>query len=507
MNKNFYLTTPLYYVNAEPHIGSAYTTIICDAICRFQKFYGNEVYFLTGIDEHGGKIENTAKQKNLEAQIHCDLMSDKFQELWTDLNINYNVFSRTSSEHHKKFVETFFKKVFDNGDIYEGEYKGLYCLACEDFKNERELIDGNLCPIHKTKVQEYSEKNYFFKLSKYTEEIKQFLKNNPDFIQPQYRMSEIENWISEGLRDFPISRRSVNWGVKVPNDPSQTIYVWFDALLGYLSPLVKNPESLDELKDFEGYYHIVGKDILKFHAVYWIAMLMSAGVVLPQKIFGHGFLTKDGQKMGKTTGNTIDPYELNKKFGTDAVRFYFCFNIPFGADGDYSENVFIELVNAYLANRLGNLFSRVLKLFETYLNLEIPNIKLSKNSQIAQMSLNLPEKVKQAMFNLEPHNALKEIFTVIDSLNLIFTERKPWTLLKSEDNNEKEKAIILLVEIMESLRIINNLLMPFMPNLTEKISKIFNTPPLGRWGAQKTWGYLKQGQKLNNTGIVFSRLE
>ncbi len=513
MSQKFYLTTPLYYVNAEPHIGSAYTTIAADAICRFWRLRGHDVCLLTGVDEHGGKIETTAQERGVSPQEHCDQITEKFVELWEKLNINYQKFSRTSSTNHNQVVTEFFKRVEAKGDIYQAEYKGLYCLACEDFKGERELLEGNVCPTHHTKVQEYSESNYFFALSKYTEKLKTFFAENPDFITPRFRINEIQTWIDEGLKDFPISRRSVKWGIPVPGDETQTIYVWFDALLGYLSPLYgENDLTGDffETQNLPNYWpasvHLIGKDILRFHAVYWIAMLMSAGLPLPKRLFGHGFLTKDGEKMGKTRGNIIVPAELLEKFGLDAVRFYFMFNIPFGQDGDFSEPTFIELVNAYLANRLGNLFSRVLKLCETNLNSTVPEISLDANSAIAKMSLELPGKVETKMQNLELHEALGEIFKVIDALNLNLTEVKPWTLYKSENQADHKLATNCLVETLESLRIVANLLYPFMPNLSERMLSVFGLKLPASWGDLEKWPVLSVGQKLFNPGALFSRI-
>jgi len=504
---NFYLTTPLYYVNAKPHIGSAYTTIISDAICRFQQLQGDrEVCLLTGVDEHGGKIENTAKGLGISPQIHCDQISAEFRHLWQRLQINYQKFSRTSSHHHKQFVEEFWRRVQEKGDIYEGEYKGLYCLACEDFKTDKEITEDNLCLIHKTPVQEYSEKNYFFALSKYTQQISSFLEENPHFITPSYRAHEVKAWLDQGLRDFPISRRSVNWGIPVPGDPSQTIYVWFDALLGYLSPLLEDSRNISRLENFKGYTHIIGKDILRFHGVYWLAMLMSADLPLPRRLFGHGFLTKDGQKMGKSTGNIIDPDELIDTFGVDAVRFYFMFNIPFGADGDYTEGVFIEVVNAYLANRLGNLFSRVLKLSSKYLDLSISK-EIPLHSEISPQAISLADKVKTHMEILQPHEALKEIFDFVDLLNLQLNEHKPWNLLKSDSPDQKTAGEELLLVVLESLRIVASLLCPFTPGLGQKMLQVFAQDKPGNWNDLKRWGVLQKGEKLIDQGILFARIE
>jgi methionyl-tRNA synthetase len=511
MSQKFFLTTPLYYVNAEPHIGSAYTTIAADSICRFWKLYGFDVCLLTGVDEHGGKIEATALGRGVSPQEHCDEITQKFQELWAKLNINYQKFSRTSSQKHNKLVQAFFERVKANGDIYQAQYKGLYCLACEDFKNERELLEGKLCQIHHTPVQEYAENNYFFKLSKYSDRLVGFFKENPEFIGPKFRLHEINTWIEEGLKDFPISRRSVKWGVPIPGDDEQTIYVWFDALLGYLSPFYY--ESDDNYFDVLPAYwpasvHLIGKDILRFHAVYWVAMLMSAQLPLPKRLFGHGFLTKDGEKMGKTRGNILVPNELIERFGIDAVRFYFLFNIPFGQDGDYTDQSFIETVNAYLANRLGNLFSRVLKLVENNLNGQVPTgYKLDQNSEIAKLSLALPEKLKTQIENFELHAGLVSVFEVVDKLNLNLTEVKPWNLFKQDKQEAKNKAIVCLIETLESLRIVANLLEPFIPSLAEKMLAIYGLTKANTWEELQKWNYLQPGQKLQNPGPLFSRIE
>lgn len=518
MSEKFFLTTPLYYVNAEPHIGSAYTTIAADALCRYWQMAGLKTLMLTGVDEHGGKIEKTANDRNIAPLEHCNEITDKFKELWTSLNIDFQKFSRTSSEKHNKVVEAFFNKVKSTGDIYEADYEGLYCLACEDFKNERELLPGGLCPTHHTKVQNYSEKNYFFALSKYTDKLKKFFQDNPDFIQPKFRQSEVNSWINEGLKDFPISRSSVKWGIPVPGDSNQTIYVWFDALLGYLSPLLDEEIVLAESFDLEkevsklefwpANLHLIGKDILRFHAVYWVAMLMSAGFPLPKQLFGHGFLTKDGEKMGKTRGNIIVPHELIDNYGVDALRFYFLFSVPFGQDGDFTEKSFIETLNAYLANRLGNLFSRVLKLVETNCEGKVPNFELNTSSPIAIAGVKLADKVEGHLKNYELHLALTAIFDFVDQMNLNMTELKPWNLVKSENPEDLEKAKLCLLETLEGLRIVAVLIYPFIPNMGAKMLKVFGEDSAeNTYKNARSWAKLKNDTKLNDPGILFSRIK
>lgn len=468
-SKKFYITSPLYYVNDLPHIGSAYTTICCDCIARYKKLRGFNTCFLTGTDEHGQKIFKSAQAKNMLPQEHCDHISNKFQELWQLLNIQYEQFSRTTSKQHEVIVQEFFNRVYKNGDIYEADYEGLYCEACEDFKLEKDLIENEICPIHKQKVQEYKETNYFFALSKYQEKLVQHFEQNPNFIQPIFRKNEVLGWVKEGLKDFPISRRSVSWGIPLPSDPKQTIYVWFDALVGYLSGLLNANEEPNLGTALKNYWpcniHIIGKDILRFHAVYWPCMLMSANLPLPEKVFGHGFLTKDGEKMGKTTGNIIDPYELIKDFSADAVRFYFLKEVSFGKDGDYSKEHFINKINSDLANNLGNLLNRTLNLVNKNFN------SLVKNSNSNYLELN--EKLittintyETHMENLELKEAIDSVWQLIDSTNKAFNDNAPWKLIK---NNDLDKAQCCLYETLEILRNISILIYPFIPETSLKI--------------------------------------
>ncbi len=509
--KTFYITSPLYYVNDLPHIGSAYTTIACDCIARYKRLQGYDVCFLTGTDEHGQKIFKSAKEKNLPPKDHCDYIAGKFQELWRLLNIKYDKFSRTTSANHGKIVQEFFKLVHSNGDIYEADYEGLYCEACEDFKSEKDLLEGNICPIHKTKAQEYKEKNYFFPLSKFEERLLKHLDQNPGFIQPSYRRNEVLGWIKEGLKDFPVSRRSVPWGISLPIDSTQTIYVWFDALLGYVSGLLGDSDIPSIENALKNYWpcsvHIIGKDILRFHAVYWPCMLMSAGLPLPEKVFGHGFLTKDGEKMGKTTGNIVDPYELINEFGTDAVRFYFLKEIAFGKDGDYSRQSFINRINSDLANNLGNLLNRTLNLVNKNFNGEI------KYESSAGETLNLAEKTnltiknyEKAMDNLELKDALDIVWELVDSTNRVFNNLEPWKLIK---NNEISKARSCLYETLEILRNICLTICPFIPETANKIMLQLGYDRLDEelsW-EKAGWTKTKATYKVKEGKPVFPRLE
>lgn len=468
--ETFYITSPLYYVNDIPHIGSAYTTIACDCIARYKRLKGFDVCFLTGTDEHGQKIFKAACELKKEPQLHCDYIERKFEELWQLLNIKYDKFSRTTSKKHELIVQEFFTKVLKNNDIYEADYEGLYCDACEDFKSEKELQEGKVCPIHKIKVQEYKERNYFFALSKYQDKLTKFFKENPDFIQPPYRKNEVLTWVKEGLKDFPISRATVKWGIPVPDAPRQTIYVWFDALLGYISGLLDDKDTPKLEEAIKHYWpcnvHIIGKDILRFHAVYWPCMLMSCSLPLPKKIFGHGFLTKDGEKMGKTTGNIIDPYELQKEFGTDAVRFFFLREITFGKDGDYSKENFLKRINSDLANNLGNLLNRTLNLLNKNFGGMVQFLSDTDFLKLKSKTIQTIERYEKHMDKLELKEALDSIWELVDKTNKAFNDKEPWKLIK---NSEIQLAKCCLYETLEILRNISILIYPFIPETSLKI--------------------------------------
>lgn len=469
-NNTFYITSPLYYVNDVPHIGSAYTTIACDCIARYKRLKGYDVCFLTGTDEHGQKIYRAAKSQNLNPKDHCDKIAGEFERLWKLLNIKYDKFSRTTSKKHYSIVQEFFNRVFKNGDIYEANYEGLYCEACEDFKFEKDLDPLKNCPIHKQKVQEYKEKNYFFALSKYQNKLLKHLNENPDFIQPSYRRNEVLGWIKEGLKDFPISRQSVSWGIPVPIDVKQTIYVWFDALLGYISGLLNDAEEVEIENTIKKYWpcsvHVIGKDILRFHAVYWPCMLMSCGLPIPEKVFGHGFLTKDGEKMGKTTGNIIDPYELVKEFGADAVRFYFLREVTFGKDGDFSRENFINRINSDLANNLGNLLNRTLNLVNKNFSGVIEEPKIKNYLGLKDKRIFTIKEYEKHMEKLELKEALDIVWQLVDSTNKAFNDFEPWKLVKVGKTEETKSCLYETLVILGNISILIN---PFIPETSLKI--------------------------------------
>ncbi len=477
----YYITTPLYYVNDNPHIGSAYPTIACDFLAGHFVQTGAQLSFLTGTDEHGQKIEKAAKARGLSPKAHCDEIVSEFIRLWEVLEIKNTHFIRTSDDHHKTFVSEFFKQVKDNGYIYKGDYKGLYCVSCEDFKLEKDLEEnqeGKLqCPVHKQPVEEYSQENYFFALSKFEKPLKDYISSNPDFISPNYRKNEVLSWLDEGLRDFPISRVGLEWGIDIPGDASQKIYVWFDALLGYISALAHDKEAFWQDDQEHSIIHIIGKDILRFHAIYWPAMLMAANYPLPKKVFGHGFLTKDGMKMGKTLGNIVDPFELIQEFGADAVKFFFLREFPFGRDGDYSRLALINRLNSDLANNLGNLLNRSTNLLRKYFSNENPEsefgeevfTELTVNNEIIQGINHYFINFKAEVADIDFFSAFNSVFTALNEMNLSMSNIAPWTLLKEGSIENRKKAFSCLYASLEACRRAAICLAALTPNLSKNI--------------------------------------
>ena len=520
-SKRFAITTPLYYVNALPHIGSAYTTIAADAIARFHRLLGHSVLMITGTDEHGQKIQRTAEEREIAPQIHCDEIVAGFKELWQSLNITYNRFSRTTAPHHEAIVREFYQRVWESGDIYEGRQQGWYCVSCEEFKEERDLLEGKRCPIHTNKTVEWrDEHNYFFKLSKYQRKLETLYAEQPDFIQPPTRRNEVLNFVERGLQDFSISRLNVAWGFPVPTDPKQTLYVWFDALLGYVTALL-DPEAKPTLENaLEQWWpiniHLIGKDILRFHAVYWPAMLMSAGLPVPGRVFGHGFLTKDGQKMGKSLGNTLDPFALVDQYGADAVRYYFLKEIEFGRDGDFSETRFINVLNADLANDLGNLLNRTLKMASRYCNGNVPNVaadSLTDAHPLRKIGGTLAEQVRTAYEKLAFSEACEALLDLVRASNKYLDETAPWTLYKQGKQTETELA---LYAVLESVRLAGYLLSSIVPGLANSIyaqlgfTGDFNDLDIDRvfpFETHSQWGMLPPTQTLGEAQPIFRRIE
>ena len=518
----FTLTTPLYYVNGVPHIGSAYTTMVADVTARFQRLQGKDVLLITGTDEHGQKIQRTAEENNVEPQVHCDRIVDSFKSLWSKLNIKYDRFSRTTASNHQAIVNEFFDRVWQQGDIYLARQQGWYCVACEEFKEERELDEEHHCPIHTNKKAEWrDEENYFFRLSKYQQYLEELYEAQPDFIQPASRRNEVLNFVKQGLKDFSISRVNLDWGFPVPIDDKHTIYVWFDALLAYVTALLETgqePTLTNALAQrWPINLHLIGKDILRFHAVYWPAMLSSAGLPIPSKVFGHGFLTKDGLKMGKTLGNTIDPIDLVEKYGSDAVRYYFLKEIELGKDGDFNEARFIEVLNNDLANVLGNSLNRTLGMLKKYCQSNVPQLTgddYDLDHPLKSIGVNLGDRVNRAYENLQFSQACEEIFILVRGCNKYIDDSAPWSLFKQEKQSEVEQ---ILYAVLESVRLSAYLLSPVIPDISTNIYQQlgfdwdFNNQDLAQTHQDikhhSMWGKTSGEKILNKASPVFSKLE
>ena len=521
-NHKFTLTTPLYYVNDKPHIGSAYPTIAADVIARFKKQQGYEVLFITGCDEHGQKIQRTAESLGMSPQELCNRTAPLFADLWQKLDIQYERFIRTTATNHETIVKEFFQRVWDNQDIYLDRQQGWYCVGCEEFKEERELNEDKYCLIHTNKQAEWrDEENYFFRLSKYQQQIEDLHDKNPNFVQPETRRNEVLNFVKSGLKDFSISRVNLDWGFPIPTDSKHTIYVWFDALLGYVTALLE-PEQEPTLENALSKYwpvnlHIVGKDLLRFHAIYWPAMLLSAGVPLPQKIFGHGFLTKDGQKMGKSLGNTIDPFDLVARYGADAFRYYFIKEIEFGRDGDFRETRFINVLNADLANDLGNLLNRTLGMIKKYCQGSLPKITsedVPEDNPLKKIGSGLSDRACEAYEKLKFVNVCEEVFNLVRASNKYIDDSAPWSLYKQKKQTEVE---LVLYSVSESIRLSAYLLAPIIPNLSNDIYQQlgfaidFNdkssADPIGIYQQHAKWGKLTANKNLGKSHPIFSKLE
>ncbi|KGI56960.1 methionine--tRNA ligase [Campylobacter sp. MIT 97-5078] len=464
-----YITTPIYYVNDVPHLGHTYTTIIADTLARFYRLQGEQTLFLTGTDEHGQKIEQAAKQRNSNPKTYADKISAEFKELWDEFNITYDIYARTTDERHIKCVQTMFMKMFEKGDIYKGTYEGHYCVSCESFFTQSQLLVNNTCPDCGKNTQLVKEESYFFRLSKYETTILKWYEE-ADPILPKNKKNELANFVQGGLKDLSITRTSFDWGITLPkemNDEKHIIYVWLDALFIYLSSL-DYLENGKNAKFFPAHIHLVGKDILRFHAVYWIAFLMSADLPLPRYIGAHGWWTRDGEKMSKSKGNVIKPKELKDAYGIEPMRYFLLREIPFGNDGDFNEVAFINRVNSELCNELGNLLSRIVGMSAKYSNSSIQSkdIKEFFTSELTQVKEYLFNAIA-FLENVQTSRYLEELFKALSLANSSISKYEPWNLIKSGDTKKANALVALCANILARVSV---LLSPALPQSCEKIA-------------------------------------
>lgn len=471
--EKFYLTTAIDYVNGAPHIGHAYEKILTDIIARHYSQRCDDVFFLTGTDEHGIKIQKTAAEKGITPKELCDENAQKFKDAWKALDVDYNRFIRTTDEDHVKTVQKIFKKLVENGDIYKHSYQGLYCSGCECFLSEKDLTEDGLCPDHMKKPELVTEENYFFKLTKYKDAIIKHIKENPDFIIPQFRANEVLNQL-EDIQDISVSRAksNVQWGIDVLDDPEQSIYVWIDALSNYITAIGYDTENSSEQfkKLWPADVQVIGKDILKFHSIYWLAILMALELPLPKHIFAHGWITIDQSKMSKSIGNVIAPTDVLKSFNMenpDAFRYYMAMSAPCGRDGNYSDDDFKEKVNAHLANSMGNLLNRTLSMLVKYFDGEVKP-EFIENNEITRIARNKVDIVKTHFDNFEIAEAGQEIINLVDITNKYVTDNAPWTLAKEEKMTECGNVLTTVLEVM---CIVSSLIYPFCPNIAKDMAK------------------------------------
>lgn len=505
--EKFYITTPIYYPSAEFHIGHCYTTIIADAIARYKRLTGYDVFFQTGTDEHGEKIEKKASEAGVTPKEYVDKIIANAKDLWEKLDITYDYFIRTTDKEHEEAVQKIFKKLYDQGDIYKGEYKGLYCVPCESFWTESQLVDGK-CPDCGRDVKEVSEEAYFFKLSKYQDRLVDFYDRNPEFILPLSRKNEmLNNFIKPGLEDLCVSRTSFTWGIPVSFDTKHVVYVWIDALSNYITSLGYPDENSEKFKKYwPADIHLVGKEIVRFHTIIWPIMLMALGVELPKQVFGHGWLVLNGgERIAKSAGNYKDPREYINSYGVDAVRYYALREVSFGSDGVFTEEALINRTNTDLANTLGNLVNRTISMSHKYFDGVVlnPNVSEELDGELINSTLALKEKVEEKMNSLKVNEAIIEIMEVLKKCNKYIDDTMPWVLAK--DESKKDRLATVLYNILESVRICSILLSPFIPTTSEKILEQLNTRKTS-YDTVSNFGLLELNIKLNNPEVLFARI-
>ena len=508
--KTFYITTPIYYPSAKLHIGHAYCTTIADAVARFKRLAGYEVFFLTGSDEHGQKIQRTAEAEGVTPLEYVDKIVASFQELWKKLEISNDDFIRTSEERHHKVVQEIFKRIQEKGDIYKGEYTGLYCTPCESYWTELQLDENGNCPDCHRPVEKVSEEAYFFKMSKYADAVLKHIEDNPDFLEPKSRRNEMINFIKQGLEDLCISRTSFDWGIPVPGDEKHVIYVWFDALTNYLTPI----GFLDDAEKFKKFWpadlHLVGKEIVRFHTIIWGCILMALGIELPKKVYGHGWLVIGGDKMSKSKGNVVDPMLLIDEFSADAIRYFLLREINLGQDGNFNRDALITRINADLANDLGNLLHRTLNMIGKFQQgiLFAPTEGTEIDKSLKQMAVDTAKDYRQLMENMQISDAVKVVWKFISRSNKYIDETAPWKLAK--DESQKQNLANVLYNLAESLRIISILISPYMPATAKKIhDQLKVNQPFEEIQLEdaETFGKLEDNHEVGKPEQLFPRIE
>ncbi|WP_088043525.1 methionine--tRNA ligase [Bacillus sp. EAC] len=521
-NKTFYITTPIYYPSGKLHIGHAYTTVAGDAMARYKRLQGFDVFYLTGTDEHGQKIQRKAEELNVSPQAYLDDIVVGIKDLWTKLDISYDDFIRTTETRHKEIVEKIFKQLLDQGDIYLDEYEGWYSVPDETFYTETQIVDplyneegkiiGGKSPDSGHPVELVKEESYFFKMSKYADRLLKYYEENPEFIQPESRKNEmINNFIKPGLEDLAVSRTSFDWGVKVPGNAKHVIYVWIDALSNYITALGYGSDNEENYKKYwPANVHLVGKEIVRFHTIYWPIMLMALDLPLPKKVFAHGWLLMKDGKMSKSKGNVVDPVVLIDRYGLDALRYYLLREVPFGSDGIFTPEGFVDRINFDLANDLGNLLNRTIAMIEKYFDGNIPSVKgvfTAFDENLQQVAKNARESVEEAMEKMEFSVALTNIWQFVSRTNKYIDETQPWVLAKDEERIQELASV--MAHLAESLRQVGILLKPF---LTQTPAKIFSQLGLSdeailSWNSLNEFGAINEGIKVKKGGPIFPRLE